>query len=90
MAVLGKDKALKGVARIGASIAALYAFISALSGGDPTAVTTDVHATTTAVNTSVDLLYRVADQWPILVAAVLPLYSKFYDAIKKILGPLAI
>lgn len=81
MAIIGKDKALWGVARIGASVAALYAFIASMAGGDPTAVTADVNATTEAANQSIDLIYKAIDQWPIIVAAVLPLWSKFRDAI---------
>lgn len=81
MAIIGKDKALWGVARIGASLAALYAFLTSMSGGDPNAVTADINATTAAANQTVDLVYRAVDQWPIIVAAVLPLWSKFRDVI---------
>ena len=84
MAVIGRDKALGGLARILSSLAAGYALIATMSGADPTAASADLEATGTAIQTFIDLAYKAVESWPILVAAVLPLYSKFYDAFKRI------
>ena len=77
MELLGKDKAMWGLARVGGSAAALYALGATLAGSDPTAAAGDIAATQGVLETVVDLIYKLIEQWPLVVAAVLPLWSKF-------------
>ena len=77
MELLGKDKAVWGLARVGASAGAMYALVASLSGSDPTGAAADIAATQSVLGTIIDFIYKLIEQWPLLVAAVLPLWSKF-------------
>jgi len=79
----GKDKVLFGLGRIAASLAAGYALIATMTGGDPTAASGDIAQAKDVIAQTIDFIYRAGEHWELVVAAVLPLVSKFNLLIPK-------
>lgn len=83
--MIGKDRALFGLARILSVMLVLYQLLATAGGSDPSAIVAEVEQTRAATEGVVAWIYAGIDNWKLLAAAGLSLYSKFYDVFRPLL-----